>query len=121
MESYANNGPTFGDLTNLGVEKLQELDTVLKTILTAPIAQDIYAQIIDGNPRHPVYPNEKTSSISGNLKPSDRALQEYEKIRKSFASQDLLIDLRVRDSPGSWFPQTELNIARSRLSKYTVG
>lgn len=97
MESYANKGPTSGDLTILGVEKIQELDTVLKTILAA---QDIYAQIIDGNPTHPalvVYPNEKTSSVSGTLKPSDRALQEYEKIRKPFASQDSLIDLKVRD------------------------
>ena len=97
MESYASKGPTFGDLTNLSVEKLQELDTVLKTILALPIARDIFAQIIDGNPTHPVYPNERMSSVSGNSKPTDQVLREYENIRNTFASQDLLIDLRVRD------------------------
>ena len=101
-ESYASKGPTFGDLTNLSVEKLQELDTVLKTILALPIAQDIYAQIIDGNPTHPVYPNERINSVSGNSKPTDQALREYEKIMKTFTAQNLPIDLKVCDSfPGT--------------------
>ena len=121
MESYTSNAPTFGDLTNLSVEKLQELNTVLKTILALPVAQEIYAQIIDGNPTHPIYPNKRTSSVSGKSKPSNQALQEYEKIKNTFASQDLLIDLKVRDPFLVLYPQTELNIARSRLSKYAVG
>ena len=109
MESYASKVPTFGDLTNLSVEKLQELDDVLKTILTLPIAQEIYAQIIDGNPTHPIYPNERTSSVSGKSKPTNHALQEYEKIRNTFASQDLLIDLKVRNPFLVLSPQTRLN------------
>ena len=96
-ESHPNKGPTFGDLINLGVEKLQELDTILKIILASPIAQDTYAQIIDRSPAHPVYPNEKTSSARGNVKPTNRALQEDEKIRRTFASQDFLIDMKERN------------------------
>ncbi len=97
--------PTFGDLTNLSVEKLQELSTVLTTVLALPVARDAYAQIIDGKPTRTPYSEVnlrqsktgKINSISGNSKPTDQAFQEYEKIRKAFTPQDLLIDLKVRD------------------------
>lgn len=105
MESYANEMPTFGDLTNVSVEKLEDLNTVLATILALPIARDTYAQIIDGKPtRTPYSEDNKASqsgtgnirSVSGKSKPTDWALQEYEKIRKAFAPQNLPIDLKVR-------------------------
>ena len=107
MESYANEMPNFGDLTNVSVEKLEELNAVLATILALPVARDTYAQIIDGKPtRTPYSEDNKASqsgtgnirSVSGRSKPTDRALQEYEKIRKAFAPQNLLVDLKVRDS-----------------------
>ena len=105
MESSNNKMPTFGDLTNLSVEKLEELNTVLTTILALPVARDAYAQIIDGKPTRTPYSEVnlrqsktgKINSISGHSKPPDQAFEEYEKIRKAFTSQDLLIDLKVLD------------------------
>ena len=105
MESSNNKMPTFGDLTNLNVEKLQELNTVLTIILALPVARDAYAQIIDGKPTRTPYSEAalrqsktgRINSISGLSKPPDQAFQMYEKVRKAFAPQDLLIDLKVRD------------------------
>ncbi len=101
--------PTFGDLTNVSVEKLQELNTVLARILALPLARDTYAQIIDGKPTRNLYPENpegsktsqsgsgKGSSADGNSEPTDRPMEEYEKIRKAFTPANLLIDLNVRD------------------------
>ena len=94
MESYVNNMPTFGDLTNVSVEKLQELSAVLAKILALPIARDTYAQIIDGKPTRIPHSDQDKASQS---QPTDQAVQEYEKIRKAFAPENLLIDLKVRD------------------------
>ena len=94
MESYVNNMPTFGDLTNVSVEKLQELNAVLAKILALPIARDTYAQIIDGKPTCTPYSDRNKASQS---QPTDQAVQEYEKIRKAFAPENLRIDLEVRD------------------------
>lgn len=99
--------PAFGDLTNVSVEKLQELNTLLAKILALPVARNTYAQIIDGNPTKMPYSEGnkisqsgtgETNSVSGNSEPTDRALQEYEKIRKAFVPENLLIDLKVRVS-----------------------
>lgn len=118
MESYANEMPTFGDLTNVSVEKLEELNAVLATILALPIARDTYAQIIDGKPTRTPYSEEnksfqsgteELSSVSGNSKPTDRAYKEYEKIRKAFEPQNLIIDLKVRISSQS-APLIRLNL-----------
>ena len=80
MTSNPKKMPTFGHLTNLSAEKLQDLDTVLTAILALPIARDTFAQLIVG---------DKT-------KPSDHALEEYQKIRTGFAPQSLKLDLKVR-------------------------
>ena len=117
MESYINTMPTFGDLSNVSVEKLQELNSVLAKILALPIAQDTYAQIIDGKPTRTPYSDQnkasqsrsgKINSISGTSKPSDQAIQEYEKIRKAFAPENLFIDLKVR-GPFMLFRPSRLN------------
>ncbi|CAF9929375.1 MAG: hypothetical protein ALECFALPRED_004305 [Alectoria fallacina] len=92
MESYVNNMPTFGDLTNVSVEKLQELSAVLAKILALPIARDTYAQIIDGKPTRIPHSDQDKASQS---QPTDQAVQEYEKIRKAFAPENLLIDLKL--------------------------
>ena len=94
MESYVNTMPTFGDLTNVSVEKLQELNAVLAKILALPIARDTYAQIIDGKPTCTPYSDKDKASQP---QPTEQAMQEYEKIRKAFAPENLLIDLKVRD------------------------
>lgn len=107
MDSLANQKPTFGDPSNLSVEKLQELDTILALILALPIARNTYAQIIDGIPIRTPHSDDikahrshllKTIIVSDSAKPSDNALQQYDKIRTAFALNILRIDLKV------WIP-----------------
>lgn len=50
MASTLNHLSGFSNLLHLSVEKLQQLDVVLKSILALPIAEDIFAQVIDGKP-----------------------------------------------------------------------
>lgn len=50
MELKINQAPGFLDLFHLSAEKLRQLDAVLKAVLALPIAQDTYAQIINGKP-----------------------------------------------------------------------
>ena len=47
--------PSFGDLTNIDPEKLQDLETVLTTILALPIARDTLAQVIEGRPTRTLF------------------------------------------------------------------
>ena len=105
MELNPVENPTFGDPTNLSVEKLQELETILKSVLALPLARDTYAQIIDGSPIRTPFSDDikasksswrKTFIVGDKSKPSDHALQEYEKIREGFAPEVLRIDLKVR-------------------------
>lgn len=112
ISSNPNEMPDFGDLTNLSAEKLQELETVLTSILALPVARETYAQIIDGNPiRGPraVHINASTSLVSDNTKPSDRAMQLYEEFRTAFAPQGLRIDLKVRTTDLILFYLTKPN------------
>ena len=108
MDSKAHENPDFGDLSNLDVNKLQELDTVLASILALPVAQEAFSQIIAGKPtRSPFSDDIKTRSCymhetfidSDDAKPSDQAVREYENIRKTFAPQGLKIDLNVHTLP----------------------
>lgn len=106
MTSNANEVPIFGDLTNVSADKLQELETLLTTILASPIAKATYAQIIDGMPLRTPFSDvikatesgmRKTIIVGDRKTPSDRALQEYEKMRTIFAPKDLKLDLKVRN------------------------
>ena len=96
--------PTFGHLSNLSVGKLKELNTVLTSILALPIARTTYAQIIDGIPTHTPFSIDtqghrsqllETILPSNKAKPSDKAIQEYEKIRTGFRLRILRLDLMV--------------------------
>lgn len=109
QEIESNPGEMFrlGDLSNLSAEKLQELETLLKSILALPVARDTYAQIIDGTPTRTAYSDEikamvsplsETIIISDDSESSDRAMQLYEEVKKSFAPQGLKIDLKARTS-----------------------
>ena len=129
MDPKSVENPSFGDPTNLSVEKLQELETVLESILALPLAKDTYAQIIDGSPIRTPFSDDikahksslcETIIVGNRSKPSDRALQEYDAIRRGFTPQILRIDLKVRipfptrtlsqkSDPNSW-----LNIIRMR-------
>lgn len=94
MASYVDNMPTFGDLTNVSNEKLQELHAVLAKILALPIARDTYAQVIDGKSKCTPYSDTNEASQS---EPTSQAMQKYEKIRKAFVPENLVIDLKVRN------------------------
>lgn len=96
--------PGFGRLINLCPEKLEELETVLASILALPVARETYAQIIDGIPiRTPSSEDIKAHRshltepiiVNDNAKPSDQAIQNYEKIRATFTPQGLIVDLKV--------------------------
>lgn len=102
MESPVNRVSGFVDLADLSAEKLQQLETVLKSILALPIAQDTYAQIIDGNPTWQSYaePNAKrfpleTTIVSDHPTPSPGAIQRYEEFRKDFTAAALKTDTQV--------------------------
>lgn len=105
MESIASDMANFGNLTNTDPEKLQDLKTVLTTILALPIARDTFAQIIDGTPtrtpfsdeiKNSKFPFHKTIIVSDNVKPSHEAMQKFDEIKTAFAPQDLIIELEVR-------------------------
>ena len=83
MESSVDHKSRFARLTDLSAEKLQQLETILKSILATPLAQKTFAQIIDGNP---------TDSQSD---PSNEAIQQYKQIRESFTVQALKVDTHV--------------------------
>lgn len=72
----------FADMTHLGAQKLQELDKVLKSILALPIAQDTFAQIIDG-------------STTWESSPGHVAREQYEKFSRSFSARVLKLITQV--------------------------
>ena len=102
MASRAADVSGFGDLTNVSAERLQELEILLRSILALPIAKTTYAQIIDGMPTRTYFSDKYRDSDyyttiidSDKVKPSDQAMEEYEKMKTTFAPQDLIIDLKV--------------------------
>ena len=109
IEPKAYEMPNFNDLTNLSAGKLHELETVLASILSLPIACETYAQIIDGKPTRTAHSDDikahkshlwETIIVSNDSKPSDWAMQEYEKFRTTFMTtfppKGFIIDLKVR-------------------------
>ena len=107
MDSNTNDASRFGDLTNLSTEKLEELEAVLATLLALPVARETYAQIIDGIPIRSPYSDEikasrslkKTFIVGDQIKPSDMAMEQYDRIRTAFsAPQQLRIDSKARTS-----------------------
>lgn len=103
LGSISNLMSRFGDLSNLRAEKLQELETVLASILTLPVARETYAKIIDGilirTPRSENTKASRSLIVTDNLKPSDEAMRQYEEMRTTFTPQGLKIDLQVRTLP----------------------
>lgn len=93
MESKVNKFSHFADLGHLSAEKLQQLDTVLRSTLALPVAQDTYAHIIDGKP---AWESNANSDTEGPLNPSFKARQQYEEFRKVFNAKALKLDTQVR-------------------------
>ena len=82
MESKVDKDFHLSDLSVLYPEKLQQLDNILKLILSSSVAQDTFAQIIDGRP-------------TWQSQPSQEAREKYNAFRASFSAQDLKLDTRV--------------------------
>ncbi|KAF6227183.1 hypothetical protein HO133_008625 [Letharia lupina] len=121
VELSANEMPAFGDLINLSAEKLQELETVLSSILALPVARETYAQIIDGKPTRTPYSEDikahrsgllETIIVNDNSKPSDGALQQYEEIRRTFVPQGLKIDLELTQAYQNALPGSREHLLR---------
>ena len=96
------------DLVNLACitpEKLERLEATLATILTSSVAEETYAQLIDGNPtRSSFYENYggenlENTNVSDLDKPSSQAIQSFQDIRASFSPLDLSLDVNVRSIP----------------------
>ena len=95
MKSNVRNVPGFASLIQLRPAKLRQLDTVLKSILALPIAQDTYAHIMDTKPaKDSLVVND--ASTSDDQSPSHEAQQRYKEFRDGFTAQTLKLDTEVR-------------------------
>ena len=82
MESKIDKEFHLSDFTVLDSRNLQ-LDNILKLILNSSIAQDTFAQLIDGRP-------------TWQSQPSQEAREKYNEFRASFSAQVLKLDTEVR-------------------------
>ena len=83
MESKVNMDVHLSDLSILDPAKLQQLDNILKILLNSSVAQDTFAQIIDGRPTE-------------QSQPSHEAREKYNEFRASFSAKVLKLDTQVR-------------------------
>ncbi len=126
MNSHHDQSPRFAHLANLSTIKIQQLDTILASILELPSTQSTYAQIIDGKRTWQSYidPNtygfqNETTIVSDHPNPSDRAMQLYEEIRTKFTPQALRLEVKVflPFFPTSFRADADSDIAGSELPK----
>lgn len=101
MDSPADKLPTFADLANLSIDKFQQLESTLASILASPAAQDAYAQLIDGTPTWQSYVNDsglanEVTIVSDHPNPSDEAIQQYEEIRAGLTLHAVKMDINVQ-------------------------
>ena len=95
------------DLSNLDVDKLRCLERTLASILATAVAEDIFAQIIDGRPTRPSFIKNygytvDDSTISDKTEPSEESTQLFQEIRAGFTPQILLLEIKV-----CFFPRNE--------------
>ena len=128
MDFNVTGASGTGNLAPLSAEKLKQLETVLKSILALPIAQDTYAQIIDGEPiQQPGL--ESIIPRSPTVGPSDGAMQQYEEIRKFFrvwkvfVAEVCKVDTKVGLTSASTnhSSQSDCDIAGPEVSKCAAG
>ncbi len=120
------------ELVPLSAEKLRQLETVLKSILELPIAQDTYAQIIDGEPTQQPGLESTIARLTNDttiLGPSDEAMQKYEEVRKVFrvgkvfVAEACKIDTKVGSTSASesHSSQADGDTAGPEVSKCAAG
>lgn len=106
----------FADLTHLDNAKFQILQNTVKSILTSTIAEDSFAQIIDGQPTRLSFeknfnydrPLYDAAGVSEATEPSPKSLQLFRTIRADFALQGLKINAQVCHPPTSIPEEIEL-------------
>ncbi len=132
MDCSVTEASGNANLVPLSAEKLKQLETVLKSILALPIAQDTYAQIIDGEPTQQPgleSPIPRLTTDTTTLGPSDGAMQQYEEIRKVFrvwkvfVAEACKVDTKVglTSASASHSSQADCDTAGPEVSKCAAG
>ena len=89
------------DLSNLGITstKLERLDRALKPVLLSEIAEDTFAQIIDGQPTRTSYESNYRAiwdaGVSERLCPTEPSIRVWTEIRENFLSKTLKLDVQL--------------------------
>ena len=90
---------SLAGLSDLNPSKLELLDRALKSILLSAIAQDTFAQIIDGQPTRSSYKDNYRTvwepDVSERTCPTEASIREWTKIKEIFVPQTLKLDVRL--------------------------
>ena len=93
------NSNSLADLSDLAPTKLELLSRLLRPILQSAIAEDTFAQIIDGQPTRPSYrKNYRTvwdPDVSERTRPTDSSIREWTEIKETFVPQILKLDAQL--------------------------
>ena len=99
LEVVAMNSDSLANLSDLALTKFELLDRTLKPILLSAIAEDTFAQIIDGQPTRPSYrKNYRTvwdRGVSERTRPTDSSIREWTEIKETFVPQILRLDAQL--------------------------
>lgn len=129
MASNVSETSGFSDLIHLSAEKVQQLEIVLESILALPIAQETYAQIIDGERiRRSLLDGStqgsstETAIVSDRPKPSSWAIHQYKEFMKGFVDT-LKINTEVCRHSASidHCSHTDFDVAGPEVSKCALG
>ena len=95
----AMNINSLADLSDLTSSKLDLLHRSLKFILLSAIAEDTFAQIIDGQPTRPSYKGNYRSiwdpDVSERTCSTESSIREWTKIKEAFVPQTLKLDVHL--------------------------
>ena len=129
MGSNVSEVPGLSGLIHLSAEKLRQLEIVLESILALPVAQDTYAQIIDGERiRQPLLDGStqgsstETAIVNDRPKPSNWAIQQYKEFMKGFVDT-LKINTEVcwRSTLIDHCPHIDFDVAGPEVPECALG
>ena len=86
-------------LFDLSASKLELLERSLNSILQLAVAEETFAQIIDGKPTRPSYERNYFTlfdpSVSERLCPTDSSVREWAQIKENLGLQSLKLDVKL--------------------------
>lgn len=97
------------DLQTLAPEHYVALDRALSTLLSAKIATETFAQVVDGIPIRDVYKEfygYRRKDFHNNISSSQAALEAFEPYRQNFDIGSLQIDTKVSTNSTNDHPHT---------------